>query len=74
MLLGKHVWYTFHVSVIGGEIFFFSESESLVDSSGDQHSRHCGHGVESTGIAERARGQRSQRIPRNWTPQVESRD
>ena len=22
MLLGKHVWYTFHVSVIGGEIFF----------------------------------------------------
>ena len=54
--------------------FFFSESESLVDSSGDQHSRQCGHGVESTGIAERARGQRSQRIPRNWTPQVESRD
>lgn len=78
MLLGKHVWYTFHVSVIGGEFFvfffFFSESESLVDSSGDQHSRQCGHGVESTGIAERARGQRSQRIPRNWTPRVESRD
>lgn len=53
MLLGKHVWNTFCVSVIEGEIFFFSESESLMDSLGDQHSRQCGHGVESTGIAER---------------------
>jgi len=24
-----------------------------MDSLGDQHSRQCGHGVESTGIAER---------------------